>query len=107
MWKAFVIVSLISLAETSRGQEIQPSFNARTDVRFLVFTPANRLVGQEALLGNIASLRATNYDSSRPTRVIIHGFQNDATSEVNILITEAYLRSFNFNVIVGKFDGNI
>jgi hypothetical protein len=104
MLKAIVIVSLLSvLSRTSPIQDIEPSFNARTDVRFLVFTQANRLDGQIVRLGDIGSLRATNYDVRRPTRVIIHGFQNDATSEVNTLITEAYLRSFDFNVIVGEW----
>jgi predicted alpha/beta-fold hydrolase len=106
MLRAIVIVSLLSvLGRTSPIQNIEPSFDARTDVKFLVFTQANRLVGQVVQLGDIASLRATNYDARRPTRVIIHGFQNDATSEVNTLITEAYLRSFDFNVVVGKWIG--
>lgn len=103
MFKAIFIISLISFSSKALPvQEIQPSFNARTDVRFLVFTQANRLVGQQVTLGNIGTLRSTNYDGSKPTRVIIHGFQNDASSEVNTLITEAYLRSFDFNVVVGK-----
>jgi hypothetical protein len=101
MLKALVVISLAAfLAEIFPVEEIEPSFNARNDVRFLVFTQANRLIGQVVQLGNIGSLRATNYDARRPTRVIIHGFQNDASSEVNTLITEAYLRSFDFNIIV-------
>lgn len=103
MLKALLIPLMISfVVDTSPVQDIEPAFDARSDVRFLVFTRLNPLVGQVVQLGNIESLRATNYDASRPTRVIVHGFQNDASSDVNILITEAYLRSFDFNIIVGE-----
>lgn len=83
-------------------EEPQPAFNAARDVRFLVFTRLNPTIGQELIFRNLDSLRSTNYNGNRPTRVIIHGFQNDASSEVNILLTAAFLRNADVNVIVGK-----
>jgi pancreatic triacylglycerol lipase len=80
--------------------EPQPAFNAERDVRFLVFTRFNPTVGQQIDFRDIASLRRTRFIGRNPTRVIIHGFQNDASSEVNILLTAAFLRRDDVNVIV-------
>lgn len=82
------------------NQEIAPQFEALRDVRFLVFTRFNPTIGQQVLFGDMNSLRASNYDANRPTRFVIHGFQSDSTSDVNIVITAAYLRSYDVNVIV-------
>lgn len=82
--------------------EPQPAFNAQRDVRFLVFTRLNPTIGQELLFRDLNSLRSTNFNGNNPTRVITHGFQNDAGSEVNVLLTAAYLRNADVNVIVGK-----
>ena len=82
--------------------EPQPAFNAERDVRFFVLTRLNPTNGQELIFRNLNSLRGTNFNGNRPTRVIIHGFQNDASSDVNILLTAAFLRNSDVNVIVGK-----
>lgn len=81
-------------------QDVMPFFNAVNDVRFLVFTRFNPTIGQEFRFRDLESLRLTNFDVNRPTRVLIHGFQSDATADVNILLTVAYLRSYDVNIIV-------
>jgi pancreatic triacylglycerol lipase len=84
------------------SEEPEPAwlFNAERDVRFLVFTRSNPTAGQPLLFRNLVSLQSTRYNGRNPTRVIIHGFQNDASSEVNILLTAAFLRNADVNVIV-------
>lgn len=81
-------------------QEIAPSFVAERDVRFLLFTRFNPLEGQQVIFNDLSSLQASHFNANRPTRFIIHGFQADANSEVNTVITAAYIRSYDVNVIV-------
>lgn len=82
------------------GEEATPFFDAPRDVRFLIFTRFNPTNGQLVRFNDIAALRASNYVATRPTRFLIHGFQSDAASDINILTTAAYLRNYDVNVIV-------
>jgi len=80
--------------------EVAPRFDPVTETRFLVFTRFNPLRGQEVFLRDMDSVRQTNFDARRPTRFIIHGWQSDEHSEVNFLIANGYLTSYDVNVIV-------
>lgn len=84
----------------SSSESISQHFEAHRDVRFLVFTRFNPSIGQQVWLNDIASVQTSNYDAERPTRFIIHGYQSDSSSDVNIIITAAYLRSYDVNVVV-------
>lgn len=79
------------------------AFNAERDVRFLLFTRFNPTIGQQLIFRDLNSLGNSNYNAYRPTRVLVHGFQSDATADVNILGAAAYLRHSDVNVIVGTF----
>lgn len=81
-------------------QEMVPFFDLVRDVRFLVFTRFNPTTGQVFRFRDLESLSRTNFDVSRPTRILIHGFQGDSNSDVNLLLTDAYLRNHDFNIIV-------
>lgn len=81
-------------------QEISPNFEALRDTRFLVFTRMNPLVAQVVSINDMSTVRNSNYDVRRPTRVIIHGQLSDAESELNIVLTAAYLTAADLNVIV-------
>lgn len=83
--------------------EAEPFFNAEQDVRFLLFTRFNPTIGQQILFRDLDSVRNSHFNGELPTRVIIHGFQSDSNSDVNILLTAAFLRNSDVNVIVGKF----
>lgn len=80
------------------------AFNAEKDVRFLLFTRSNPTGGQRLDFRELNSLRNSNYNATFPTCVLIHGFQSDEKSDINILVTAAYLRHSENNVIVGKFN---
>lgn len=83
-------------------EELEPFFNAESDVRFYLFSRRNPTISQQIVFRDQLSLIQSNYNPSLPTRVIIHGFQSDASSDVNVLLTEAFLRHSDVNVIVGK-----
>lgn len=80
----------------------EPAFNAQRDVRFLLFTRFNPTIAQQLNFRDLNSLGNSNYNVNRPTRVLIHGFQSDATADVNILGTAAFLRLSDVNFIVGE-----
>lgn len=81
------------------AEDIAPLFNANTDTFFVLFTRRNPLAGQ-IISFDAAGVRNSNFDPSRPTRFIVHGWNNNGGSDVNIQIRDAYLRAGEFNVIV-------
>lgn len=79
--------------------EIAPQFTAENDVFFMLYTNRNPTDGQR--IGHDANgIRNSNFNPGAPTRFVIHGWNNDHKSNVNILITAAYLKNGEFNVIV-------
>lgn len=50
--------------------------------------------------GNANSVLNSNYQPSRPTKVIVHGWNSNGNAEVNTLITSAFLAVDDCNVIV-------
>lgn len=82
--------------------EIQPDsmFNAWNDVFIRVVTRSNWNDPRHIALNNVAHLRASPFNRLHPTRVIIHGWLNDANSRINHLIPNAYLERGNFNILV-------
>ncbi|CAO1429205.1 unnamed protein product [Diamesa serratosioi] len=101
-----VLGSTLEESQDVVEQEIMPLFNAVNDVRFLVFTRFNPTIGQVLRFRDLESLSLTNFDVSRPTRVLVHGFQSDATADVNVLLTAAYLRNYDVNIIVVDWRAN-
>lgn len=74
-----------------------PLWNVEADVIFMLYTPKNPTVGQKIKIdANV--IRDTNFNPDVPTRIIIHGWNNDHKSTVNTLITAAYLLRGDFNV---------
>lgn len=53
--------------------EMEPSFNAPTDVIFRLFTRTNPTAAQTVQLNNNAQLTASNYNPALQTRFHIHG----------------------------------
>lgn len=99
--KIFVALLVAAVYAASATEDISPSFEAFRDTRFLIFTRANPLVGQPVNAWNdMAAVRASNWLASRPTRMIIHGQLANPQSDVNIVLTAAYLANGDVNVIV-------
>lgn len=79
--------------------EPEPSFNPDVDVFFVLFTRRNPTAGQR-LSFNAANIRSTNWNSNAGgTRFIIHGFNNNHRSPVNVDITRAFLARADHNVV--------
>ncbi|XP_055538343.1 pancreatic triacylglycerol lipase-like [Wyeomyia smithii] len=78
--------------------EPAPHFNSDADTIFRLFTRNNRNSPQVIQLGNAGTLGG-NWNGGRQTRLIIHGWNNNGDSGVNVNIRNAYLDRGDFNVI--------
>ncbi|XP_046961846.1 pancreatic lipase-related protein 2-like [Vanessa cardui] len=65
-----------------------------------LFTRQNPTSRQVLVNGNINSVRNSNYRANRPTKVIVHGWNNNGNTQMNPLITSAFLAVQDVNVIV-------
>ncbi|XP_055598142.1 lipase member H-like [Uranotaenia lowii] len=92
----------VHLDDTQYSNPIEPEkqFVAAEVTTFHLFTRANPTVGQEIVLDDAASLQASNFNSANPTRIIIHGWSQSRLSDVNTVLTNAWLTRGEFNVIV-------
>lgn len=79
---------------------IEGSFDMRRNVIFLLNT--RNVKNFPIKLNDHQSLIDSGFDANLPTRVIIHGFLNNATSRINKILSKAYLRRHDVNVIKGK-----
>jgi pancreatic triacylglycerol lipase len=79
--------------------EINPTFNALNDIQYHLFTRTNPVIAQR-LTTNMDSVRNSFYNPQNPLRFIIHGWQGNARSSMNIDITRELLAKGDMNVIV-------
>lgn len=79
--------------------EIDPHFDAVTDVEFSLYTHGNP-EGEIVQLGNAFSLTESNFNKNHPTRFVIHGWNGNRGSGMNRIIRNAYLQIGNFNIVV-------
>ncbi|XP_021200380.3 lipoprotein lipase [Helicoverpa armigera] len=68
--------------------------------QYRLFTRQNPTNGQVLVNGNANSVRNSNYRANRGLKVIVHGWNNNADSPMNPLITSAFLADQDVNVIV-------
>jgi len=90
----------VNINDEALMNEIDPTFDIPNDVRFLLFTRLNPLVGQVIPFNNMAAVLASNFITNAETKFIVHGWGGSATSGVNTLSRNAYLQAANVNVIV-------
>ncbi|XP_055599096.1 phospholipase A1 1-like [Uranotaenia lowii] len=50
------------------------------------------------------SIRRSRFDKNNPTKIIIHGFRENAKAEINKLLRDAYFSKGEYNVIVVEWD---
>ena len=79
---------------------VEPVFNPVNDVFFLLFTRQNPTGAGQRIGFDAAGIRNSNFGTGRDTRFIIHGWNNNGGSPVNIQIRDGYWRAFDVNVIV-------
>ncbi|CAG9796747.1 unnamed protein product [Diatraea saccharalis] len=68
--------------------------------QYWLYTRQNPTNHQILVNGNIQSIWNSNYVASRPLKVIVHGWNSNALSDLNPAITSAYLAVQDCNVIV-------
>ncbi|XP_064071142.1 pancreatic lipase-related protein 2-like isoform X1 [Vanessa tameamea] len=68
--------------------------------QYWLFTRQNPTSRQVLVNGNINSVLNSNYRANRPTKVIVHGWNNNGNTQMNPLITSAFLAVQDVNVIV-------
>lgn len=81
--------------------ELEPEglWTPATDVFFVLFTRRNPTAGQRLAM-TVASINSSQWSSAAGgTRFIIHGWNNNHQSPVNVAITRAFLASADHNVI--------
>lgn len=79
--------------------EPEPLFDPLNDMIFLLFTRKNPLEGQRITF-DMDTVRSSNFDSSHETRFLIHGWNGDQTTGLNIFMTREFLSREDYNVIV-------
>ncbi|KAL9703750.1 hypothetical protein quinque_007268 [Culex quinquefasciatus] len=101
-----VLVRGVALAEDTTDPAIgsnrigfAPSFSAKRDVRFYLYTPLTEIESHVFSIENAGSLSRTFYNTSLPLRIIIHGWMNNVTSLAIRGIKDAYLERGDYNVI--------
>jgi hypothetical protein len=75
-----------------------PSFNAYTDVRLLLQTRSNRLNPYNLLHRNISNIQSSPFNREKPTRILVHGWQEDATADISTETSAELLNVYDFNV---------
>ncbi|KAG6447348.1 hypothetical protein O3G_MSEX004893 [Manduca sexta] len=68
--------------------------------QYWLFTRQNQNSHQVITNGNVNSIRNSNYRANRPTKVIVHGWNSNGNSEVNVMVRQAFLAAQDCNVIV-------
>ncbi|XP_050079393.1 endothelial lipase-like [Anopheles maculipalpis] len=72
-----------------------------SNIEFLLYTRRDTDDdGHRLQLGNKNSLINSNFHPDRPTRIIVHGWQNSKSSPIASSIRDTYLLLWNYNVIV-------
>ncbi|XP_026731913.1 uncharacterized protein LOC113496789 [Trichoplusia ni] len=73
--------------------------------QYWLFTRSNQNSAQILVNGNINSVRNSNYASNKGIKVIVHGWNNNGGSPVNVAIRQAFLAVQDVNVIVVDWRG--
>ncbi|KAH9627654.1 hypothetical protein HF086_009804 [Spodoptera exigua] len=75
-------------------------FNAETQVFFHLFTRSNPTVSQPLVLGVQDILAASNFDASKKTVFLVHGWRNTPHHDFNVHLIHAYLVAEDVNLIM-------
>ncbi|XP_021709531.1 phospholipase A1-like [Aedes aegypti] len=71
----------------------------QTDVLFVFYSRCNA-TGSTYRLSELENVNDAVFNSSRPTRVVVHGWLNNRDSPFNVEVRRTYLKNWDYNVIV-------
>lgn len=91
----------ITLLDEDEDEDEEPTrrFVAEADTRFLLFTKSNPIKSQQ-IVWIEGSIEKSNFNPAHPVRFLIHGWRSDSDSDFNKIITQNYLATGDYNVIV-------
>lgn len=72
-------------------------FVAEADMKFVLST---REAKGEVIKLDVDSIKGSSFNRNHPTRITIHGWNGDHTSDVNAKVIEEYLKHGNYNCIM-------
>ncbi|KAL6432562.1 hypothetical protein ACFW04_006852 [Cataglyphis niger] len=78
----------------------ETQMNIANRVFFFLYTKKNSIIPRTLYVNDKNSLKSSNFDPSKPTRFITHGWMNSRSSLACLLIRDAYLKNEDSNVIV-------
>lgn len=84
---------------TDDVESIDPNFNAYSDVRLMLSTRANRDNPVQLRFRDLTSIQQSPFNRDRPLRVLIHGWFEDGTSDINTETSRLLLNYYDFNII--------
>ncbi|KAI5639767.1 lipase domain-containing protein [Phthorimaea operculella] len=91
---------LVDLWMTIDNAKEAARFNPQLTNEYHLFTRNNPTVSQPILLNNAAQLTTTNFSASRRTIMLIHGWRQDASSDIAAVLVPAFLAVEDVNIIV-------
>ncbi|XP_030841315.1 pancreatic triacylglycerol lipase-like [Strongylocentrotus purpuratus] len=77
-----------------------PRSPALINTRFFLYTRRNRFDPQELIRGDVAGLRASNYDPIKKTKISVHGYTANAFRVLEQDQKDALLETYDLNVIL-------
>ncbi len=80
--------------------EIEPLFDAMNDINYVLFTRRNPTVGQRIDIRDMNSVRNSNWNANNPTRFLIHGWNGDERTGLNIFMRDQFLSRADLNIVV-------
>ncbi|XP_035898260.1 lipase member H-like [Anopheles stephensi] len=94
----------LSVKELQHLQELERDkrFDAEAATRFMLWTQRTTNPEgnpEELIFNNLTALRNSSFDPRNPTRILIHGWLNDWTSQVIRGLSRAYVAKGAYNVI--------
>lgn len=91
------LFKLLSSIQSLKSTKI----DAFKETHFYIKTRKNETEKHRITIENFATkLPTSGFDSSKATKVIIHGYLNGADSTVNQVLTKSFLENFDVNVII-------
>ncbi|CRK93129.1 CLUMA_CG006483, isoform A [Clunio marinus] len=102
--KAFAVLVLLSISYVLGSpvdveEPIAPTFDAYRDVRILLITRQNLNNPQQLHFRNLLSVQQSQFRSNRPTRVLVHGWFEDDTSDIKVETAAELLAAYDLNVL--------
>ncbi|XP_075225625.1 pancreatic triacylglycerol lipase-like [Lycorma delicatula] len=95
-----LLESLKILIDNNTDVDLEKSlFHPEKDVHFFLYTRSNSEKYTELTLGDISSIKNSDFNFSLPTKILVHGWLSSATNFYAASLKDAYLNTSDVNVI--------